>query len=239
MARAARIDWDQAVDLFEAPIDPDAGRLPAADVMEDYVRELWEGVAGDLDLQAFIQRWMAWKGKRQGYGYTVLDESKPIQAARFVYFARYMGLIDSRGHGPTRRLWLASKTRLYERNALIGRLVLPRRDPGAPRRSILERHTEVTGPVIAGLIRQLIDHPAGPAMVNSFWIFLRYVPNAYRGKTVAEAAEVIASAHEDMETVYEQVKWAWMLRIRLIAMGDVPETVPPDEDMDILKMLAP
>jgi hypothetical protein len=239
MSRAVRITWDRAIEIFEAPVDPEAGRLPAAHVMEDYVHELWDGLPGDLYLQAFIQRWMAWKGKRQGYGYTVLDESKPIQAAQFVEFARYMGLIDSRGHGLTRRLWVASKTRLYERDASGGRLVLPGQERGARRRSILERHTGVVGPVIAGLIRQLIDHPAGPAMVHSDWIFFRYVPNAYRGKTIAEAADVIASAHEDMETVQEQLKWVWRLRITLIALGDVPEVVPPDEDMDILGRLAP
>lgn len=239
MARAARIDWDRAIELFEAPLDKVSGRLPSERVMEDYVHELWEGMPRELDLQAFIQLWMAWKGRRQGYGYTVLDENKPVQAALFVFHARYMGLIDSRGRGPTRRLWVAWKTRVYERDSSGGRLILPRPELGVPRRSILERHAEVVGPVVAGLLQQMIDHPAGPTKVDPLWIRYGCVPNAYRGRTIAEAAPFIASAHRDMPAVQDHLCWLYHMRRALVEMGDVPEAVPPDEDMDILGMLAP
>lgn len=241
MARAARITWAQAVEIFEAPIDPDnVGRFPApAHVMEGYVHEIFGRMTGDLDVSEFISAWMAWKAERQGFGFTVLDENKPAHAAFFLRYARLNGLIDSRGHGPTRRLWLASERRLYERDASGGRLIIPHPERGAPRRSVLQRHAEVARPVIEGLLRQVIGHPASTGEIPSEWISAYRVPEVLRGRTVEQAFEVIAGLHEGMTLLQGHIRWMWALRSTLMALGDVPEPMPPIEDMAILGSLAP
>lgn len=241
MARTVRIDWDRAIEIFEAPIDPDNFNRfpPPPHVLDGYVRELWDRTPGDLDIKAFIERWMAWKGERQGYGYTVLDESKPIQAAIFLRHARLNGLIDTKGHGHFRRLWLASERTMYERDASGGRLILPRPERGVPRRSVLERHAEVARPVIEGLLRRVIEHPSSTGEIPSGWICSPRVPETLRGRTIQEAFDIIAGLHEGMTLLQGHIRWMWALRSELMTLGDVSEVVPPDGDMDILGMLAP
>lgn len=207
--------------------------------MEDYVHEIWVLMPGDVDIQAFIQGWMWWKRRRQHCGFLVLNENKPAHAAFFFRYARLNGLIDSRGHGPTRRLWLASERRLYERDASGGRLILPRPEHGTPRRSVLERHAEVARPVIEGLLRQVIEHPSSTGEIPSDWIRSPRVPEALRGRTIQEAFDIIAGLHEGMTLLQGHVRWMWALRSTLMGMGDVPEVVPPSEDMVILGRLAP
>lgn len=231
MPHAARIDWDRAISIFEAPIDPDSFKRtpPPPHVLEGYVHEVWDDIdtPAELDNKEFIAWWMAWKAQRHGFGYEVLDESKPLQAAIFVHYARMNGLIATRGHGATRRLWLASKRKLYERDASGGRLVIPRPGRGAPRRSVLERHAEVARPVIEGLLRQVIEHPSSTGEIPSYWICGPRVPKALRGRTIAEGFDIIAGLHEGMSLLQGHIRWMWALRSELMDLGTSPSLCLP------------